>query len=178
MSSPLGSAPEAMFENLTTRLGNTLNQLRGRGRLTEDNIRDALREVRLALLEADVALPVVRDFVERVREKAIGQAVMDSLSPGQELVRVVRDELVHLMGDASVGLDLNAPRPLVVLMAGLQGSGKTTTVAKLALRLKQREKLKVLVVSCDVYRPAAIEQLKSLAGQIDVAFHRSTAIVC
>ena len=116
-----------MFENLTERLGRTLQVLRGRGRLTEDNIKDALREVRMALLEADVALPVVRDFIERVREQAVGQDVLKSLSPGQELVRVVRDELTRVMGERGVGLDLSAPAPVVVMMAGLQGSGKTTT---------------------------------------------------
>ena len=165
-----------MFENLTNRLGKTLNALRGRGRLTEENIGEALREVRMALLEADVALPVVRDFIERVRAQAVGKEVLESLSPGQELVRVVRDELVQLMGEASVGLDLNAPRPMVVLMAGLQGSGKTTTAGKLARYLKERHKLNVMVVSCDVYRPAAIEQLRTVAEQVGVNFHPSAAI--
>jgi len=162
-----------MFENLTERLGRTLQDLRGRGRLTEDNIKDALREVRMALLEADVALPVVREFVERVREQAVGQEVLASLSPGQELIRVVRDELTRLMGEQGVGLDLNAPAPVVVMMAGLQGSGKTTTVGKLAKRLKERQGKKVLVVSCDVYRPAAIDQLRTVAQQVDVAFFPS-----
>ena len=134
-----------MFETLTERLGRTIDQLRGRGRLSEENIRESLREVRMALLEADVALPVVRDFVDRVREKAVGQDVLQSLSPGQELVRVVRDELVHLMGDANVGLDLNAPAPVVVMVAGLQGSGKTTSVAKLARRLREREGKQVII---------------------------------
>jgi len=162
-----------MFENLTERLGRTLQDLRGRGRLTEDNIKDALREVRMALLEADVALPVVREFVERVREQAVGQEVLASLSPGQELIRVVRDELTRLMGEQGVGLDLNAPAPVVVMMAGLQGSGKTTTVGKLAKLLKERQGKKVLVVSCDVYRPAAIDQLRTVAQQVDVAFFPS-----
>ncbi|MFT5450237.1 MAG: signal recognition particle subunit SRP54 [Gammaproteobacteria bacterium] len=162
-----------MFENLTERLGRTLQDLRGRGRLTEDNIKDALRDVRMALLEADVALPVVRDFVERVREQALGQDVLKSLSPGQELIRVVRDELTQVMGAQSVGLDLNAPAPVVVMMAGLQGSGKTTTTAKLAKLLKDQQGKKVLVVSCDVYRPAAIEQLRTVASQVGVAFFES-----
>ena len=162
-----------MFENLTERLGRTLQDLRGRGRLTEDNIKDALREVRMALLEADVALPVVRDFIERVREQALGQDVLKSLSPGQALIRVVRDELTRVMGEHGVGLDLNAPAPVVVMMAGLQGSGKTTTTAKLAKLLKDKHGKKVLVVSCDVYRPAAIEQLRTVAAQVDVGFFES-----
>ena len=159
-----------MFENLTSRLGATLNRLRGRGRLTEDNIREALREVRTALLEADVALPVVREFVERVRQRAVGQDVLASLTPGQALVRVVRDELTALMGGASSELDLNVQPPAVVLVAGLQGSGKTTTVAKLARRLAEQSGKKVMTVSCDVYRPAAIEQLRTLAEQVGAGF--------
>jgi len=162
-----------VFENLTERLGKTLNQLRGRGRLTEDNIRESLREVRVALLEADVALPVVKSFVDRVRERAVGQDVLKSLTPGQELVRVVRDELTTLMGETGVGLSLNVQPPAVVLVAGLQGSGKTTTVAKLARRLKENENKKVMVASCDVYRPAAIDQLETLAKDVDVAFFPS-----
>ena len=127
-----------MFENLTRRLGATLDRLRGRGRLTDDNIRQALREVRTALLEADVALPVVREFIERVRERAVGQDVLASLTPGQALVRVVRDELIELMGGSSSGLALNVQPPAVVLVAGLQGSGKTTTVAKLGRWLREQ----------------------------------------
>ncbi|MFT5174090.1 MAG: signal recognition particle subunit SRP54 [Gammaproteobacteria bacterium] len=163
-----------MFENLTERLGRTLQDLRGRGRLTEDNIKDALRDVRMALLEADVALPVVQDFIARVRDQAVGQDVLKSLSPGQELIRVVRDELTLVMGERGVGLDLSAPAPVVVMMAGLQGSGKTTTTGKLAKLLKEKQGKKVLVVSCDVYRPAAIEQLRTVAAQVDVAFFDST----
>ena len=159
-----------MFENLTSRLGATLNRLRGRGRLTEDNIREALREVRTALLEADVALSVVREFVERVRQRAVGQDVLASLTPGQALVRVVRDELTALMGGASSELALNVQPPAVVLVAGLQGSGKTTTVAKLARRLAEQSGKKVMTVSCDVYRPAAIEQLRTLAEQVGAGF--------
>jgi signal recognition particle subunit SRP54 len=155
-----------MFDNLTERLGRTLKNLRGQGRLTEDNIKDSLREVRLALLEADVALPVVKTFTEKVRERAIGQEVLGSLSPGQALVKVVQDELIALMGEACEALDLTAKPPAVVLVAGLQGSGKTTTVAKLARHLQERHKKKVMVASCDVYRPAAIDQLKTLAIEI------------
>ena len=159
-----------MFENLTQRLGTTLDRLRGRGRLTEDNIGQALREVRTALLEADVALPVVREFVERVRERAVGQDVLGSLTPGQALVRVVRDELTALMGGSSSELTLNVQPPAVVLVAGLQGSGKTTTVAKLARRLKEQAGKSVMTVSCDVYRPAAIDQLRTLADQVGAGF--------
>ena len=159
-----------MFENLTRRLGTTLDRLRGRGRLTEDNIKEALREVRTALLEADVALPVVREFIERVRERAVGQDVLTSLTPGQALVRVVRDELTALMGGSSSGLTLNVQPPAVVLVAGLQGSGKTTTVAKLARWLKEQAGKSVMTVSCDVYRPAAIDQLRTLADQVGVGF--------
>ena len=159
-----------MFETLTQRLGATMDRLRGRGRLTEENIRESLREVRVALLEADVALPVVQALIERVKVRAVGQEVLKSLTPGQALVKVVRDELTVLMGSANAALDLAATPPAVVLMAGLQGAGKTTTVAKLARLLKERAKKKVLVVSCDVYRPAAIEQLRVLATQVEVGF--------
>jgi signal recognition particle subunit SRP54 len=162
-----------MFENLQERFGRVLTNLRGQGRLTEDNIKDTMREVRMALLEADVALPVVRDFVERVREKASGEAVMKSLTPGQMLVKIVNDELVHLMGDVNERLDLSVQPPAVVLMAGLQGSGKTTTVAKLARWLHEKQKKSVMVVSCDIYRPAAIDQLETLAGEVGAAFHSS-----
>jgi signal recognition particle subunit SRP54 len=161
-----------MFENLTERLTGTLNRLRGRGRLTEDNIKDTLREVRMALLEADVALPVAREFVDAVRARAVGQEVMKSLTPGQELIRIVRDELIRLMGEANEGLDLNVQPPAVILVAGLQGSGKTTTAAKLARWLKERNR-SVWVTSCDIYRPAAIDQLKTLANEIDVEFFPS-----
>lgn len=163
-----------MFENLTDRLARTVRDLRGLGRLTEDNIKDALREVRMALLEADVSLPVVRQFVDQVKEKAVGQEVMKSLTPGQALVKVVNDQLVELMGEANEELALNAAPPAVVMMAGLQGSGKTTTVAKLSRWLKERKKKSVLVVSCDIYRPAAIEQLETLAKEVDVNFFPSS----
>lgn len=164
----------AMFENLTERLSNALRNVRGQARLTEDNIKDALREVRMALLEADVALPVVRDFIAHVRERAVGQEVMASMTPGQALVKIVRDELVDMMGAESEGLNLNAAPPVVILMAGLQGSGKTTTVGKLARWLRERTKKSVLVASGDVYRPAAIRQLEVLAGEIGVDFFPSS----
>jgi signal recognition particle subunit SRP54 len=162
-----------MFDNLTDRLSQTIKNLRGQGRLNEDNINDALRDVRMALLEADVALPVVKDFIGRVRERAMGQDVLKSLSPGQMLVKVVNDELVHTMGEANDGLNLSVQPPAVILMAGLQGSGKTTSTAKLARMLKEREKKSVLVASCDIYRPAAIDQLQTLAGEVDAEFFPS-----
>ncbi|BAP13695.1 signal recognition particle protein [Alcanivorax sp. NBRC 101098] len=164
-----------MFENLTDRLGSSLKSLAGQGSLTEDNIRDTLREVRKALLEADVALPVVKEFVEQVKEKALGQEVLQSLNPGQAFVKIVNDELVHTMGDANDGLDLATKPPAIILMAGLQGAGKTTSVAKLARFLQEREKKKVMVVSADVYRPAAIEQLKTLAGEVETHFFPSSS---
>ena len=163
-----------MFDNLTQRLTQTMQKLRGKGRLTEDSIRETLREVRIALLEADVALPVVQDFIGQVRERALGQEVISSLQPGQALVKIVHDELVRVMGEENEALDLKASPPVVVLLAGLQGSGKTTTTAKLARHLKEQHKKTVMVVSCDVYRPAAIDQLKTLAEQVGVIFHPSS----
>lgn len=163
-----------MFKNLSDRLGQTLDRIRGQGRLTEDNIKETLREIRMALLEADVALPVVRDFIDSIREKATGENVLKSLTPGQTLVKLVNDELIHLMGDANERLDLSTQPPAVVLMAGLQGSGKTTSVGKLSRYLREREKKKVMVVSCDVYRPAAIEQLRTLAGEVGADFFPSS----
>ncbi len=162
-----------MFDNLSQRLQATLKRLRGEGRLTEENMREALREVRMALLEADVALPVVKDFVEHVRIKAAGQEVLTSLTPGQALVKVVNDELVALMGAANERLNLAVRPPAVILVAGLQGSGKTTTVAKLARFLREREKKSVMVASADVYRPAAIDQLQKLAATIGAEFFPS-----
>ena len=156
-----------MFENLTERLSRTVTQLRGKGRLTEDGIRATLREVRIALLEADVALPVVQTFITEVREKALGQEVLKSLTPGQAMVKLVHDELVKIMGVENEALDLRAQPPVPVLMAGLQGSGKTTTTAKLARLLIEQEKKKVMVVSCDVYRPAAIDQLHAALAKTD-----------
>ena len=163
-----------MLDNLTERLGRVVKTLRGEARLTEANIGEALREVRVALLEADVALPVVKDFVAAIRTRALGEEVVGSLTPGQALVGVVHRELAALMGGASAPLDLATRPPAVILLAGLQGSGKTTTAAKLA-RLLHAQKKKVLVVSADVYRPAAIEQLKTLAHQVGVDFFPSTA---
>ncbi|MDZ4261694.1 MAG: signal recognition particle protein [Pseudomonadota bacterium] len=162
-----------MFDNLTERLARTVRDMRGLGRLTEDNIKDALREVRMALLEADVSLPVVRQFIELVKERAMGQEVMKSLTPGQAFIKVVQDVLIEIMGEANEELALNAAPPAVVLMAGLQGSGKTTTVAKLSRWLKERKKKTVMVVSCDIYRPAAIDQLQTLATEVGVSFFPS-----
>lgn len=162
-----------MFDNLSQRLQATLKRLRGEGRLTEENMRDALREVRMALLEADVALPVVKDFIDHVRAKAVGKDVLTSLTPGQALVKVVHDELVALMGAANEQLNLAVRPPAVILVAGLQGSGKTTTVAKLARFLREREKKSVMVTSADVYRPAAIDQLQKLAVAIGAEFFPS-----
>lgn len=164
-----------MFESLTQRLSGTIERLRGRGRLTEENIRESLREVRIALLEADVALPVVQALIERIKVRAVGQEVLKSLTPGQALIKVVRDEMTAVMGSQAADLNLNVPAPAVILMAGLQGAGKTTTVGKLAKHLKEKRKKKVMVVSADVYRPAAIEQLKTLAEQVDVLFFPSSA---
>ena len=163
-----------MLDNLTQRLGRVMKQLRGEARLTEANIQDALREVRLALLEADVALPVVKEFIATVREKALGQEVVGSLSPGQALVAVVQRELARLMGGAATPLNLATTPPAVILLAGLQGSGKTTTAGKLARLLREERKLKVLLVSADVYRPAAIAQLQTLAAQVGADFFPST----
>ncbi len=161
-----------MFEGLSERLSKTVKNLRGQGRLSEDNIKDTLREVRMALLEADVALPVVKEFIAQVKERAIGKEVIDSISPGQALVKVVNDELTAMMGESNDALALNIQPPAVILMAGLQGSGKTTSVAKLSRLLKQDKKT-VLVTSADVYRPAAIEQLATLANEVDVEFFPS-----
>ena len=159
-----------MFENLSDRLSKTLRNITGKGRLTEDNIKDTLREVRMALLEADVALPVVREFIAQVKEHALGEEVNKSLTPGQEFLRIVRTELEKAMGEANEELNLAAQPPAVILMAGLQGAGKTTSVGKLAKFLKERHKKKVLVVSADVYRPAAIKQLQTLAEALKVDF--------
>ena len=162
-----------MFDNLTDRLSSTLKKLKGQGRLTEGNIKDALREVRMALLEADVSLSVVTDFIARVKEGALGQEVQASLSPGQAMIKLVQSELVKVMGAANEGLNLNAVPPAVILMAGLQGAGKTTTVAKLGRWLQENQKKKVGVVSADVYRPAAIKQLQMLANELDLDFFES-----
>ncbi len=162
-----------MFDNLTERLGQSLKSIRGQARLSEENIKEAMREVRMALLEADVALPVVREFTNRVKERAQGQEVIKSLTPGQALVKVVQDELVMVMGEANESLNLAATPPAVIMMAGLQGAGKTTTVAKLSKFLAENEKKKVMVVSADVYRPAAIDQLETLAKEVGAEFFPS-----
>ncbi len=162
-----------MFDSLSERLNRTLKNIRGQGRITESNVKDTLREVRMALLEADVALPVVRVFVDQVRERALGKEVLQSLSPGQALIKIVREELEKVMGEANEELDLSTRPPAVILMAGLQGSGKTTSVAKLSRWLRERKKKSVLVASADVYRPAAIDQLETLAREVEVDFFPS-----
>ncbi|MGF1741135.1 signal recognition particle protein [Vibrio profundum] len=164
-----------MFENLTDRLSSTLKNISGKGRLTEDNIKETLREVRMALLEADVALPVIRDFIKRVKERAVGTEVSKSLTPGQEFIKIVQAELEAVMGESNEELNLAAQPPAVILMAGLQGAGKTTSVAKLSKLLTERDKKKVLVVSADVYRPAAIKQLETLSSEVSVDFFPSSA---
>ena len=163
-----------MFENLSERLSASLKQISGKARLNESNISDALRDVRVALLEADVALPVVKDFIERVRGKALGQAVMAALNPSEAFIKIVHEELVAVMGAEDNSLNLATAPPAVILMAGLQGAGKTTTVAKLARLLKEQQKKRVAVVSADVYRPAAIEQLQTLAAEVGVTFIESS----
>lgn len=162
-----------MFKSLTERLSQTLKQVSGQAKLTEDNIKATLREVRMALLEADVALPVVKAFIDGVRERAVGQEVSQALNPGQQFLKIVHAELVQVMGEQAEPLNLNVQPPAIILMAGLQGAGKTTTVAKLAKHLREREKKKVMVVSADVYRPAAIKQLETLASEVGVTFHAS-----
>ena len=162
-----------MFDNLTDRLSGTFRKLTGKANLTEANIQDALREVRRALLEADVALSVVKDFIDRVSQRAVGQEVSKSLTPGQAFIKIVQAELESIMGSANAELDLKATPPAIVLMAGLQGAGKTTTAAKLARWLKSDEKKSVMVVSADVYRPAAIQQLQTLAAEVGVEFFAS-----
>lgn len=164
-----------MFENLTDRLSHTLRSVTGKARLSDDNIKDTLREVRKALLEADVALPVVKAFIDQVRSRALGQQISKALNPGQQFIKIVENELIAVMGEANEGLKLAVQPPAVVLMAGLQGAGKTTSVAKLARYLKGRERKKVLVVSADIYRPAAIQQLQTLAAEVEVDFFPSTS---
>jgi signal recognition particle subunit SRP54 len=162
-----------VFDKLSERLQSVVEGLRGRGRLTEDNISDTLRQVRMALLEADVALPVVKTLIDAIKAKAIGVEIGKSLTPGQTLIKVIHDELVSLLGDGQRPLNLRAQPPVVILLAGLQGAGKTTTAAKLAKWLKENERKKVLLASTDVYRPAAILQLERLAGQLDIGFYPS-----
>lgn len=164
-----------MFDNLSDRLSGTLKKIKGQGRLTESNIQETMREVRMALLEADVALPVVTDFIDQVTQRALGQEVQTSLTPGQAMIKVVQSELVKVMGSANEELNLRINPPAIVLMAGLQGAGKTTTVAKLGRHLKEKKKKKVGVVSVDVYRPAAIKQLETLAADVGLKFFESDA---
>jgi len=164
----------AMFENLSERLSLSLKKISGKASLSESNIQETLREVRVALLEADVALPVVKDFIELVKQRAVGTEVSSSLNPGQQFLKIVQAELESVMGEKNESLSLNAQPPAVILMAGLQGAGKTTSVAKLSRYLAEREKKKVMVVSADVYRPAAIEQLKTLASEVGAEFFPSS----
>ena len=163
----------AMFENLSDRLTQSLKKISGKGSLSEKNIQETLREVRMALLEADVALPVVKAFVGQVKDRALGQEVNSSLNPGQQFLKIVQNELENVMGESNESLDLAVQPPAVILMAGLQGAGKTTSVAKLSRYLREREKKKVMVVSADIYRPAAIEQLKMLAAEVSAEFFPS-----
>ena len=164
-----------MFDNLSDKLTETLRSISGRSRLSEENVSAAMRDVRLALLDADVALPVVKSFVDQVKTKAVGQVISNALNPGEQFVKIVHAELMHVMGDENDALNLAVAPPAIILMAGLQGAGKTTTVAKLARYLKEREKKKVAVVSADVYRPAAIKQLETLAAEVDALFVESSA---
>ena len=165
----------AMFSQLTDRVTKVIKNISGQGKLSESNIKDALREVRVALLEADVAMAVIKQFLENVQQEALGQNVLVSLNPSQVFIKIVNDELIKIMGEENESLNLNAQPPVVILMAGLQGSGKTTTVGKLAKFLKENQKKSVMVASCDIYRPAAIHQLEILANQIEVKFFQSHA---
>ncbi|MEL6870568.1 MAG: signal recognition particle protein [Pseudomonadota bacterium] len=164
-----------MFDNLSERLRGATQALTGKGRITEDNVKDTLRQVRLALLEADVALPVVKTFIERVREQAVGEKVLTSLTPGQAFIKIIHTELTAVLGGENIPLNFKAQPPVVVMLAGLQGAGKTTTAAKLAKRLTEKDKKKVMLVSVDVHRPAAILQLQTLAGEVGALFHPSDA---
>lgn len=164
-----------MFNQLSDRLSKTVKNLRGQGRLTEENIKDSTRDIRMALLEADVALPVIKEFIAHVKTKALGEDVTKSLNPGQAFIKIVNDELTHIMGEENSTLNLKTQPPAVILMAGLQGAGKTTSVAKLAKLLKEKQKKSVMVASADVYRPAAIKQLETLASAVDVKFFPSDA---
>lgn len=164
-----------MFDNLSERLSKSFKNIIGQGRLTEENIKDAIRDVRRSLLEADVALPVIKPFIDKVQQRAIGKEVSTSLNPGQAFIKIVREQLSEVMGQQVEPLKFNVEPPAIIMLAGLQGAGKTTSVAKLAKWLQEREKKKVMVVSADVYRPAAIKQLETLAEQIDVLFYPSSA---
>lgn len=163
-----------MFEKLTDRLSKTLRNIKGTGKLTAENIKETLTEIEHSLLEADVALSVVEKFISEVKNKTLGQEVDKNLSPAQFFTKIVNDELTQIMGEVNTSLNLKATPPAVIIVAGLQGSGKTTTIAKLAKYLKEKEKKSVLVASCDIYRPAAIEQLETLASQVDATFFPST----
>jgi signal recognition particle subunit SRP54 len=165
-----------MFDNLKDNLAKSIQRIKGQASLSEDNIKDAMREVRIALLEADVALPVVKSFIEQVKTRALGEDVLTSLKPEQVLIKIVKEELTNTLGSSNEALNLSAQPPAVILMAGLQGAGKTTSTAKLAKYLIEREKKKVMVVSADVYRPAAIEQLQTVADQVGAAFFPSSVI--
>ncbi len=165
-----------MFDNLTDRLSHSIKKIRGQANLSEDNIKDILREVRVALLEADVALPVVKSFIDDVKQRALGTEVLTSVKPAQMMVKVVQEELERILGEETQGINFKAQPPVVILMAGLQGAGKTTTTGKLAKYLTEREQKKVMVVSVDVYRPAAIEQLQTVAEQVGVTAHPSSVI--
>jgi len=165
----------AIFESLSDRLSQSLKKISGKASLSEKNIQETLREVRMALLEADVALPVVKEFVEQVKQRAVGTEVSSSLNPGQQFLKIVQAELEAVMGEKNESLNLAAQPPAIILMAGLQGAGKTTSVAKLSRYLQDREKKKVMVVSADVYRPAAIQQLKTLASEVGAEFFPSEA---
>lgn len=164
-----------MFESLSERLDGIFKKIKGHGRLDENTIQEGLREVRLALLEADVNYKVVKDFVDRIRERALGQDVLASLTPGQQVIKIVHEELVHLFGDQHEGLELKGKQPAIIMLVGLQGSGKTTTAAKLAFYLRQQFKYNAYLVSADVYRPAAIDQLQTLAAELDVPAYPSTS---
>jgi signal recognition particle subunit SRP54 len=164
-----------MFDNLSDRLSQTARNLTGKGRLSESNVKDTLRQVRLALLEADVALPVVKSFIEKIQQRAIGEEVGKSLTPGQALIKIIHSELVSLLGSETIPLNLRAQPPVVIFLAGLQGAGKTTTAAKLARRLIEKDKKRVMLVSVDVHRPAAILQLERLASEVGAAYCPSDA---
>ena len=164
-----------MFETLSERLTQAARNLSGKGRLTDANIKDTIRQVRLALLEADVALPVVKAFIERIRERAVGAEVGKSLTPGQALIKIIHSELVDILGSDTVPLDLRAQPPVVIFLAGLQGAGKTTTAAKLARRLIEKDRKRVMLVSVDIHRPAAILQLETLAGEVGATHCPSSA---
>lgn len=165
-----------MFENLTEKLSHSIKRIRGEATLTDSNIKEIMREIRVALLEADVALPVVKSFVDEVKDRALGQEVLGSLKPAQVMVKVVQEELVRILGDETAEINLNVQPPAIILMAGLQGAGKTTTTGKLAKYLSDRLNKKVMVVSADVYRPAAIEQLQTVAEQVGATFHPSSVV--